>query len=145
MRQLFHELQRRNVYKVAGTYAAVAFLVVLSSCAQEPVPPGDRVLATDTSGGWVNVDFLAVEDPLAEAKRCVGARPDAEAVACYAFSSRSSYQASEPSAAGNFENPCWCARWSRNKLGSESGGESSYMLAACPDRAQVDDDESTGQ
>lgn len=126
----------RAVLKVTG----VALLLTLGACGEAsqsttpyPVDQG-RVLAVDTSGGWVNVDFLVQDRALAEARRCVRSRPRAEAVSCYGFASREAYSAAKPIAAGNYTNLCWEGRWNRNKLGDESGDTlSSFQKAdVCP-------------
>ena len=99
-----------------------------------PEPEGNVVLASDTAGGWLNIDFLWRDDPLQEAKQCVKSHADAEAVACYAFASQTAYETSEPESAGNFKGPlCWDANWLRNNQGDESGGEPWVKDAACPD------------
>lgn len=106
--------------------ASAALILAAGGCGEAgesavPYPTDQsRVLAVDTSGGWVNVDFLVQADPLTEARRCVESRPDAEAVTCFGFESREAYRAAQPTAAGNFEKLCWDIRWQRNKLGDVS-------------------------
>ncbi len=96
---------------------------------RSPYPPPDRVLATDLSGRWVEVDFLATQNPLGDAQRCVRSRADAAAVACFAFASRALYRASGPESAGNFKGGlCYEARWQRNAFGEETGGVNTVKL-----------------
>lgn len=102
--------------------------------ASEPFPAQEDILATDIPGGWLNIDFLSRDDPLQEAKQCVKSHAnDAEAVACFTFTSQAAYEASEPESAGNFKGfLCWDARWQRNKLGDESGGGNPAKDTGCP-------------
>lgn len=115
-----------------------ALLLAVGACRDSVAPyPEDtsRVLAVDTTDGWVSVDLLVDESALAEVRRCVHSRPDAEAAACYGFASHEAYSAARPSKAGNFQNLCWEARWIRNKFGAESGDtrSSSQRASPCPD------------
>lgn len=130
---------------------AVGFLIGVISVlapslgvAQRSYPAdADRVLAVDTAGGWVNVDFLIEEDGLAEAKQCVRSRTTAEAVACYAFDTQTAYHASDPQTAGNFKaGPCWSAYWTRDKTGSKSGQGDPIGLSSCPDGQDTSADSS---
>lgn len=103
----------------------------------QPADPMSRVdtLASGLGGGWRNIDLLVRStNPLEAAKNCVQRRNGA--VSCYAFLSREAYVAAEPSAAGNFSLTCWAARWTRNKLGSVSGGMNEFMPTGCPQSAR---------
>ena len=116
------------------------FVLLTVSCVgcsttdQEPLSPSpEQVLAENTAGGWLNVDFIHGGSPTEEAQRCVRSRGSSTAVACFAFTSREAYQASQPLAAGDFAGPlCWDARWQRNMLGTESGGTNNARPSSCP-------------
>ena len=84
--------------------------------------PGYEVLATHQEGGWLSVDILSASTPLDAAKDCVARYESRDAVSCYTFSSLEDRVAAEPISAGNFRLTCFSARWTRNKLGSQSGG-----------------------
>lgn len=93
--------------------------------------PGSEILAAATEGGWQNVDLLVPSgDPLKAAKDCVERRSGA--TGCYVFLTRDAYEAAQPKAAGNFSLTCWAARWTRNKLGTVSGGLNEFMPPGCP-------------
>jgi len=119
-------------------FGVMLLVGLLSGCSGDDTattafPGSDRILAQSTQGGWANIDFLAEGDPVEEAQRCVGSRPEEEAVACFAFPSRTDYSTSRPEAAGSFTGPlCWSGRWQRNKLGSESGTSGPPGRSACP-------------
>lgn len=96
-------------------------------------PPEHKVLARNTSGGWLNIDFIHAGAPLEEARRCVESHQAPEAVACFAFATEQDYRTARPIDAGNFRGPlCWEARWQRNKLGSVSGGTNDAPPSSCP-------------
>lgn len=93
--------------------------------------PGVEILASATEGGWQNVDLLVSSgDPEQASKDCVQERTGA--TSCYAFLTREAYEAAKPKAAGNFTLTCWAARWTRNKVGTVSGGLNNFMPSACP-------------
>lgn len=99
--------------------------------APDPFPPPSSILAEGYGGNWLNIDFVAQADPLAEAQRCVESRPGA--VACIAFPSRADYDAAQPEAAGNFKGElCWTARWQRNGSGDLSGQGERPLGGECP-------------
>lgn len=82
-------------------------------------------------GDWLNVDFVAQGDPLFEAQQCLESR--AGAVACFAFPSRTDYEAAQPESAGNFKGElCWIARWQRNGTGEQSGHGQRPAGSDCP-------------
>lgn len=121
-------------------YRYLTALCVVVSCTQQDTPqtqvafpPSDRILARHVAGGWENIDFVHQGDAIAESKHCVETHRDAEAIACFAFATKADHDAARPETAGNFKGDlCWDARWQRNKLGSQSGGENSAKAAACP-------------
>lgn len=115
------------------TWSLAVFLLVCSEATQPSAKKDIQILASNTSGGWLNVDFIHSGKPLADAKDCVRDRSSAAAVACFAFASREAYAASAPESAGNFKGElCWDARWQRNKQGKQSGGKNSFKSSACP-------------
>lgn len=63
-------------------------------------------------------------------KSCVEGRSGA--VSCYAFVTPEAYQAAQPLGPGNFTTTCWAARWTRNRLGTVSGGINQFMPSDCP-------------
>lgn len=101
-------------------------------------PSPEQVLAQDTAGGWLSIDFIHGGSPTDEARRCVRGNGSAAAVACFTFTSQEAYQASEPIAAGSFAGPlCWDARWQRNMRGDESGGTNDARPSSCPPLSSV--------
>jgi len=108
-------------------------IALLTGCAgEQSFPPESQILARNTSGDWLNIDFKHTGAPLEEAQRCVRSHRDAEAVACFAFASEEAYMATQPIEAGNFAGPlCWDARWQRNKGGTESGGTNNARPSSC--------------
>ena len=127
-------------------FVMLVILPAMAACSgtNQGVPPEDRipaqtqdfsaeVLAQNTSGGWLNIDFIHSGSPLEEAQRCVRTHTAAEAVACFGFASRDAYEAAAPEEAGNFKGLlCWDARWQRNKLATESGGTNRARPSSCP-------------
>ena len=113
----------------------VAMIVLLAWPDRAEVPsrpaPVYEVLATHEDGGWLSVDILSAGTPLGAARDCVARYEGREAVSCYAFASREDRTAAEPISAGNFRLTCFSARWTRNKLGSQSGGEN-LRPEGCP-------------
>lgn len=92
-----------------------------------------EILARDLNGGWLNLDIRADGDPLEAAKQCVRDHPSPEAVACFAFPSTEARAAAKPESAGNFKGGlCYDARWQRNKMGDESGGNNTFKDPSCP-------------
>lgn len=99
---------------------------------ENPTNETVTILATDESGGWLNIDLLTNGDPLSAAQRCVQERDEAEAVACFAFVDLADYSAARPESAGNFAGElCWAARWQRDMTGRESGQAGTLGLS-CP-------------
>lgn len=141
---------KRHQHMWTGLLVIVLTIMGSAACNEgaEPLQERDRAqpsntgsgvdtLASAIEGGWRNVDLLVESsDPLTAAKDCVQTRSGA--VSCYAFLSRDAYAAAEPSSAGNFSLTCWAARWTRNKLGSVSGGMNEFMPTDCPPSAKPD-------
>ena len=114
---------------------AATMVILCAGCTgtESSFPPEDRVLSTDTSGGWLNIDFVHAGSPVQEAQRCVNSQDDAEAVACFAFASEEDYRTAQPVNAGNFSGPlCWDGRWQQNKMGTTSGGRNHMRPSSCP-------------
>ena len=124
----------KNINCRRGVIKRIWLSVLLTvSCVGCSTTDQEQVLAQNTAGGWLNIDFIHGGSPTEEAQRCVRSRSSSTAVACFAFTSREAYQASQPLAAGNFAGPlCWDARWSRNMLGAESGGMNNARPSSCP-------------
>ena len=121
--------------KTNGTLAVAVIFLALACGPEGPelFPSPEQVLAQNTAGGWLNVDFIHGGNPTEEAQRCVRSHSSTTAVACFAFTSREAYRMSQPLAAGNFTGPlCWDTRWQRNMLGAESGGTNNARPSSCP-------------
>lgn len=99
-----------------------------------------RTIRQDINGGWLNVEFIYRSDALLEAKACVKRSAKHEAVACFAFPNMAAYRAARPTSAGNYKGDlCYMARWQRNKIDMENGGENQNRSEACPDRKAEDE------
>jgi len=60
----------RGSILAGGVVVAVVTLGASVSIAEDVL----EILATDSSGGWANVDILSPSEPLERAKRCVAER-----------------------------------------------------------------------
>jgi len=136
-----------NLHKPKWAPAAIFCLLAMSvvACSEGAgTAAGSEILAAATEGDWQNVDLLVPSgDPLKAAKDCVESRSGA--TSCYVFVTRGAYDAAQPKAAGNFRLTCWAARWTRNKLGTVSGGLNEFMPPGCPASSKPQTSKAAGE